>query len=79
MDVDPEESFLNGEQTPDSLSSVGEEFLEQEVDPVVTAELAKEEGNAKFKVKKYGEAIDLYTKAASESLDCIHSGVCDRS
>ena len=79
MNVDPEEQFVDGERTPDSLSSLEEEIPEEEVDPVVAAELAKEEGNARFKVKKYGEAIDLYTKASSESLTHISCGVCGRS
>jgi hypothetical protein len=79
MDVDPEEQFVDGEHTPDSLSSVEDVIPEEEVDPLVAAELAKEEGNTKFKVRKYGEAIDLYTKASSESLTRIYSGVCGRS
>ncbi|KAF9517087.1 hypothetical protein BS47DRAFT_1375789 [Hydnum rufescens UP504] len=62
MEVDPEE-FPNEEQTTDTLSSLEEETPEEKVDPIVAAELAKELGNAKFKVKKYGEAIDLYTQA----------------
>ncbi|KAF8329361.1 DnaJ-domain-containing protein [Cantharellus anzutake] len=43
-----------------SDGSIVEELPE---DPVEVAAQLKDEGNAKFKVGKYGEAIDLYTKA----------------
>ncbi|KAF8316628.1 TPR-like protein [Clavulina sp. PMI_390] len=36
---------------------------EPEEDPVVVAERYKEEGNVQFKQQRYGNAIDLYTKA----------------
>jgi hypothetical protein len=77
MEVDPEE-FLNEEQTTDTLSSVEEETPEEKVDPIVAAELAKEQGNARFKVKKYGEAIDLYTQAFGKLLARIYWGVWGR-
>lgn len=35
------------------------------IDPVVRAEQLKEEGNAKFKMRKYDDAIRLYTEAIS--------------
>lgn len=36
------------------------------VDPEVEGERLKEQGNGAFKAKRYGEAVDLYTKAISE-------------
>lgn len=33
------------------------------------AEKVKAQGNTSFKAKRYGEAIDLYTKAIGSSLD----------
>ncbi|KAG6860002.1 hypothetical protein C0995_000644 [Termitomyces sp. Mi166 len=44
-----------------NLSSPGPETLEE--NPLVRAEKVKEQGNVSFKAGKYGEAIDLYTKA----------------
>lgn len=68
MDIDPTEAPANEEQSSDPSSSSEDEVQEvEEVDPIVAADRAKEEGNAKFKVKKYGEAIDLYTEAFSMS------------
>ncbi|KAG6865143.1 hypothetical protein C0991_004825, partial [Blastosporella zonata] len=36
---------------------------EPEEDPITSAEKVKEQGNVSFKAGKYGDAIDLYTKA----------------
>ena len=67
---------MKEEKSEDSISdddrlsqfSVSEQsdVVESPEDPIVAAAQLKDEGNAKFKVKKYGEAIDLYTKAYGE-------------
>jgi hypothetical protein len=41
---------------------MAEEIL---IDPAIRAEQLKEEGNAKFKARKYDDAIRLYTEAIS--------------
>ena len=38
------------------------------MDPIAEGERLKEEGNVAFKAKRYGEAVDLYTKAIGEFL-----------
>lgn len=53
-----------------------EPVVEEEIDPLVAAEQAKEEGNAKFRQGHYGAAIDLYTKAHRECDALIFIVVC---
>ena len=48
------------------------ESPEPEMDAAERAEQIKEQGNVAFKAGKYGEAIDLYTKAMGEPLSSYH-------
>ena len=50
--------------------SEGSDVEESPEDPIVAAARLKDEGNEKFKIGKYGEAIDLYTKAHGEHSIC---------
>ena len=76
---------MKEEKSEDSISdddlsqfSVSEQsdVVESPEDPIVAAAQLKDEGNVKFKVKKYGEAIDLYTKAHGESITIYHTSLC---
>lgn len=66
MDVESspvtEDGTLNVEVPPKSSTS-GEEHAEEKIDQSVRAEQLKEEGNAAFREKRFGTAIDLYSQA----------------
>jgi DnaJ family protein C protein 7 len=44
-----------------------EQVPEEQVDPAVLAERTKEQGNIAFKAKRYGEAVNHYSKAIGAS------------
>lgn len=66
MDVEStpvtEEGTSNVEVPPKS-TTLGEEHAEEMIDQSVRAEQLKEEGNAAFREKRFGTAIDLYSQA----------------
>lgn len=70
MSVDSPANGIPPTPTSAAPPSPDEEGLE----PGVLAERTKEQGNVAFKAKRYGEAINLYTKAISASSRC-KSGV----
>lgn len=61
MDVDPPTPTV--ETPPLSASATPPAVPETDEQKALRAENTKEKGNAAFKAKRYGEAIDLYTKA----------------
>lgn len=62
---DADEEVVSGSSDGDYSDVESEEEVVEEVkeDPLAAAERAKEEGNTQFKLQRYGNAIDLYTKA----------------
>ena len=63
MVVDPEIPSTPSGSTPPPPPPYSEQVAEAEPDPAALAEKTKEQGNAAFKAKRYGEAVNLYTKA----------------
>lgn len=49
-------------------SKPGDEPNDVEMDPTVEADRFKERGNESFKAKRYGDAIDLYTRAIGKAI-----------
>lgn len=72
-DDDDEEVSGSSDGEYSEVESDEEVVEEVQEDPLVAAERAKEEGNVQFKQGRYGNAIDLYTKAHGMcSLDYFH-------
>ncbi|KZV65038.1 hypothetical protein PENSPDRAFT_147355 [Peniophora sp. CONT] len=61
---DPQTNNVNGDGSDKSDDDAPPPLAP--VDPEVEGERLKEQGNDAFKAKRYGEAVDLYTKAISE-------------
>ena len=64
---EPKVDNVNGDGSDKDDDSDGPPPL-MNVDPEAEGERLKEQGNNAFKSKRYGEAVDLYTKAISESI-----------
>jgi len=71
VNADPSNSSEEESEFSDAES---EEEIQSQEDPMVAAEQAKEAGNVQFKEQRYGNAIDLYTKAHGECLVSDLSG-----
>lgn len=66
MDVESSpvtEEGTSNVEVPLKSSTSGEEHAEEKIDQSVRADQLKEEGNAAFREKRFGTAIDLYSQA----------------